>query len=163
MSIEQPSTEQPTGVVKQGDLKVAADDSGSAVNNIGGRAAGPAAVVAVLLIFFAPILYVLSIGPVIGLQSRQYINVDQNTFVAKFYYPLEYAYEHSQIAQKGFDWYIQLWDATAERQPYTNPAPPTPPAPAVPVSLPQAVNSASPTPLPPPVQPPPAQPAPAAP
>ena len=105
------------------------------------RGAGAAAVVVLILLMLLPLLYVFSIGPVIWLNSREYINVQPDSAIATFYAPLEYAHNHWPTVAKPLDWYVELWSKPPEAFPAPVPtAPPTySAAPIVPPSVGQGV------------------------
>ena len=67
-----------------------------------------AAVVVVMLMItvMLPVLYVLSLGPVIMMVERGGMAPD---FWARFYWPLEWLHEHVEFVRPLLDWYIKLW------------------------------------------------------
>ncbi len=69
------------------------------------RGGGPPRLLALLLL--APVLYVLSTGPVIRLcLIASPKRVPQAVDIA--YKPLEWSYNHSDIAKEFFDWYFHV-------------------------------------------------------
>lgn len=111
------------------------DEGGGAGKAAGSRGAGPAAVAAVTLLVLLPLLYVLSIGPVVWLFSRGYLQVGPESAVAKFYAPLEYVHGEVPWLAGPLDWYVELW--RSDEPPAWTPPPlravpaPAAPAPAV--------------------------------
>jgi|GEM_PF-6314152 len=93
---------------------------------------GAAAVLVMILLILVPIFYVLSIGPVVWLNDRNYIDVDENTAVLMFYAPLIYLHNYSPQLAAPLDWYVGLWESNS-----TPPAVPV--TPAMPVPAPNPV------------------------
>lgn len=104
------------------------------------RGAGPAVVAVVLLLALLPLLYVLSIGPVVGLFSRGYLQIGPDSPVARFYAPLEYIHGEVPLLAQPLDWYVELWRKDEPVSP--NPpvqyyaTPPTGPPTAIPAPAP---------------------------
>jgi hypothetical protein len=98
-----------------------------------GRAGGAAAVAVAVLLLLLPVGYVLSIGPAIWLDSRGYIHVEEDSLIAKFYFPIIYAAESVPMLDSGLTWYADLWDKPAQSwtpmPPAANPVPVPLPAP----------------------------------
>lgn len=70
---------------------------------------GSAATVVAVILFVAvllPVLYVLSLGPVIMMVERGGMDVE---FWVWFYWPLEWLHEHVEFTRPFLDWYAQLW------------------------------------------------------
>lgn len=67
-----------------------------------------AMVVAVILLVavLLPVLYVLSVGPVIMMIERGGTDAE---FWAWFYTPLEWLHEHVEFTRSFLDWYVELW------------------------------------------------------
>jgi hypothetical protein len=66
---------------------------------------GCAIVGLVLAVVFLPVLYVLSIGPVVWM-------VDRTTapwWLEAFYYPLEWLAAYSTTIRDALNWYIDFW------------------------------------------------------
>ena len=62
----------------------------------------------VAALILVPFLYVLSIGPYVALEdglTRQ----DWPYWAQAFYAPIFWAIDHSESADKFFDWYMFLW------------------------------------------------------
>lgn len=53
-----------------------------------------------------PLLYVLSVGPVIMMIERDNLEPE---FWEWFYGPLEWLHEHVEITRPFLDWYVRLW------------------------------------------------------
>lgn len=93
-----------------GDAKHAAGRGSEGPSSPSSRAAAPAAVIVVILLLLMPLLYGLSIGPVVWLESRDFIEVDDNSYVVLFYVPLIYLVDSSNALEAGFIWYVELWE-----------------------------------------------------
>lgn len=67
-----------------------------------------AAVVVVMLVTMVllPLLYVLSVGPVIMMIERGVLDTE---FWAWFYGPLEWLHDHVAFIRPFLDWYVRLW------------------------------------------------------
>ena len=91
------------------------------------RGAGPAiAVILVLFVLLSPLLYFLSVGPIVWFTSRQIMQVSEDSVLGRFYAPLLYAADNNRAIGACFEWYAEFWRAD---QPM--PAIPlSPPAPA---------------------------------
>jgi hypothetical protein len=74
-------------------------------------------VVIVLFAILAPVLYVVSIGPVIWLSERGLINTDEGSAAVIIYTPLICAAESSPTAEAAFTWYASLFAAPQPPQP----------------------------------------------
>jgi hypothetical protein len=83
-----------------------------------GRAVTPL-LVSMLLVL--PILYALSAGPAVYLQTREYIEISRGNAIDRFYYPLTWGEMHCKPFGDLMRWYAQLWE-------YRAPSPPTQPA-----------------------------------
>jgi hypothetical protein len=68
-------------------------------------------VVIVLLIVLAPILYVLSIGPVVWLSERGLVNTDEGSAAVIIYSPLIWAAASSPKVEAAFTWYASIFAA----------------------------------------------------
>ena len=90
----------------------------------------------VLLLFLLLVLYVLSIGPVVGIMSRT--GWGYRTEPPAFYLPLAWLHANTPLGDP-LDWYIDLWrpTSTSAPAPVPPPGPPTvsrvPPPAAAPV------------------------------
>jgi len=100
------------------------------------RSSGAAAVVAVLVLLFLPLLYVLSIGPAVWLHDRGMMSPTVTQCAQTIYSPLEWAAFRSSVTMQIMEGYLNWW-----RRPQTLVAPP---APAVPLP-PPAPTPAAPT------------------
>ena len=78
------------------------------------RAVTPVLVSALLLL---PILYVLSAGPAVYLQTRQYIEIRRGNAIDKFYYPLTWAEMNCKPFRTLMSWYEQWWEYRAPMPP----------------------------------------------
>jgi hypothetical protein len=74
-------------------------------DNRRGRQAGPLAGCLVLVLLFAPPLYVLSLGPAIWLFKHGYISKETGIVYA----PLGYLGNNFEPARKALNWYLELW------------------------------------------------------
>lgn len=72
----------------------------------------PIAVVAIFLMIVLPLLYMLSIGPAVWLESRGHIDAPEDSAIVKFYWPLHWLIERSGPAMTVFDWYVGFWEAS---------------------------------------------------
>ena len=90
------------------------------------RPTGAAAVVAVLVVLFLPVLYVLSIGPAVYLHDRGMLSPSAIGTLEKIYSPLEWAASRSSAIEYPINWYVALWAAPSTPMP-------APPATAAPV------------------------------
>ena len=85
-----------------------------------------------LLLLFAPLLYLFSIGPVVWLYDRQYLSKSSEPVLEVVYVPLQYAYDSSPAVAHMLDGYLNLWRAapvpvvTPAASPYSAPALPAP-------------------------------------
>ena len=75
------------------------------------RSSGSAAIVVALLLLlvFAPALYVASVGPVVWLVERGLLNTEPDSAVVVIYSPLESAVESSDSAQIAMNWYLSFF------------------------------------------------------
>ena len=73
------------------------------------RSFGAQAAVLALIFLLLALLYPLSIGPFIWLDSKGYIQVTENSLIARFYWPLIWAAEQSSFTSSIFYWYAELW------------------------------------------------------
>lgn len=69
------------------------------------RGGGGCAIGCALMLFFAPVLYVLSIGPVAWLV----VNNESFQWVGMIYLPLGFLAEYCQPLHDAVKWYIELW------------------------------------------------------
>ena len=69
----------------------------------------PVAALIVILLALLPLLYVLSIGPIIWLEARNYIEVTPDSLIANFYWPMLQLIESSEFARDIFKAYAELW------------------------------------------------------
>ena len=70
---------------------------------------GAVAVVCFLLLCALPLLYFLSIGPIISLESRGRLEVAEDSPLVYFYEPLEWVCESNNALESIFAWYTDLW------------------------------------------------------
>jgi hypothetical protein len=113
-------------------------ESGSSSPKTATGSSGAAAVILVILLACAPLLYVLAIGPLVWLESRNYIEIGPDSGIAKFYAPVEWAVTQSNFVSSALMAYIMLW-ASPDSMPMPTPqlpAPATPPT-AMPAPPPQ--------------------------
>lgn len=77
------------------------------------RTSGAAAIVTVLatIAVLLPLLYVGAIGPLVWLNDRDYIHIDQQSAIGKIYMPLEWAAVKCEPFGKALQWYASLWSA----------------------------------------------------
>jgi hypothetical protein len=73
----------------------------------GGGAAVPA--VTVLVLVLLPVIYVASLGPVVWLVSRDFIDAGPESIVAIIYAPLQNAADHSPFIERALMWYGGLF------------------------------------------------------
>jgi hypothetical protein len=59
----------------------------------------------VLLLLLVPVLYALSVGPVIWLATHGYISKDGN-----YYAPIQWVCDHCEPFDQAMDWYIGLFN-----------------------------------------------------
>ena len=110
------------------------------------RSSGSIAVVAVLVLLFLPVLYVLSIGPAVFMYDRHMLSPSVASTLETIYSPLEWASNQSKAIEYPLNSYIQLW---ASRDPSPAPPPATMPVTAVmPAPTPTAPTPVSPPQLP---------------
>lgn len=64
------------------------------------------ALLAVALLCFVPVLYVLSIGPADYLVRSDYIDAETSR---AFYWPLVWLYNSYEPIQPLFEWYLEWW------------------------------------------------------
>lgn len=68
---------------------------------------GSSAMVVLLLVgVLLPVLYVLSIGPVIMMIERGGMSAE---FWAWFYGPVRWLHQHVEFSRPFLDWYVELW------------------------------------------------------
>lgn len=72
----------------------------------GGSGVATAAILIGLLIVL-PMLYFLSIGPVVWYCLTH--NISTGGFVDTYYYPWEWLYDHCKPLQPFMDWYMEPW------------------------------------------------------
>ena len=137
---------------EKGDRREAGEEKGTSA-----RSGGAAAVIVLILLLILPVAYVLSIGPVVWLNTRDYIHVGPDSPVEKFYAPLEYAHENLPTVAAPLDWYVELWAAPPQPvalptppvtvpQPMAAPAPATTPQPAAAPTTPPPTTAVPPSP-----------------
>jgi hypothetical protein len=73
-----------------------------------GRGGTGVAILLVVVLFFLPVLYVLSCGPAIALVFHGYLSGEAFDFA---YYPLSLATESSDWIASILEWYVALWEA----------------------------------------------------
>jgi len=71
-----------------------------------------AAAVFVLL----PLLYVGAVGPLIWLNDREYLHIDDESVIARAYSPLGWAAEKCRPLQITLDGYAELWRSATPSQ-----------------------------------------------
>jgi len=69
----------------------------------------PLIVIAVIVVVLAPIIYVGSLGPVVWLESRGYIDGRPDSFIAWLYQPVSYAAIKYPAVGRPLLWYASLW------------------------------------------------------
>jgi hypothetical protein len=107
------------------------------------RGGGGAAVLAVVMVglVFLPLLYTLSIGPVIVMVDRDWIGKEWMPALEAVYWPLEWTAENVVIVGPAIMTYAEWWQERATATPAYAVPPPTPvnPPPAVGTPLPGPV------------------------
>lgn len=66
-------------------------------------------VVSVALLCLLPTVYVLSIGPVVWLDARGYVDTSEQSPLFAFYWPLIWLSLQSDTTQAILTWYMELW------------------------------------------------------
>jgi len=99
------------------------------------RSSGAAAVVAVLVLLFLPLLYVLSIGPAVWLHDRGMMSPTVTQCAQTIYSPLEWAAFKSSVTMQIMEGYLNWWRRPQPFAPAV-PLPPPAPTPAAPTTSP---------------------------
>ena len=99
------------------------------------RTPGTFSIVLVVVLFVLSTLYVLSIGPVMGLFARGYLSVEAMNAIDKIYWPLDVVCSVASPLQRSLDTYRNLWLPKQALLPFAPPLPVLPP-PAAPPSAP---------------------------
>jgi|GEM_PF-1506207 len=84
-------------------------EEGSAGSETSRSLVVPALVVAILVLLL-PLFYVLSIGPVIALEARGYLEIEEDSPIVYFYWPILWSAESFQFVEGLLEWYADLWD-----------------------------------------------------
>src|SRR5262245_24663217 len=90
------------------------------------RSSGAAAVVAVLILLFLPLLYVLSIGPAVWMHDRGMMSPTVTQCADTIYSPLEWASSKSSVSERIIMGYIEWWRPPQPAVPVAPPAPSVP-------------------------------------
>jgi len=67
---------------------------------------GAVMVVILVIAVLLPLLYVLSLGPVVMMIERGGM---QTEFWEWFYWPLQWLHEHVEFVRPFLEWYVELW------------------------------------------------------
>jgi hypothetical protein len=76
----------------------------------GKRERSSVAVIMVVLLVVVPLLYLLSTGPVIWLESRGYMSKEAGIALGYIYAPIRYIIQNSDSCMKLFKLWFYLWE-----------------------------------------------------
>ena len=108
------------------------------------RSSGAAAVVAMLVLLLLPLLYVLSIGPVVWLHGRGMMSPAITNAAETIYEPLDWAAQRSALVEQPLSAYVEWWQPAQAAIPLPPPASAPPVvAPTMPSSSPAAPKEAA--------------------